>query len=39
MKTKQQIMDWLRAQEWYETFKQETERENRMTVRESDIHC
>lgn len=34
MKTKQQIIDWLKAQEWFELFKRETERENRMTVEE-----
>lgn len=34
MKTKQQILERLKAQEWYGTFKQETERENRKSVEE-----
>lgn len=34
MKTKQQILEWLKAQEWYEAFKRETQRKSRVSVEE-----
>ena len=34
MKTKYQILEWLKAQKWYELFKQETERVNKVSIEE-----